>query len=464
MASRALSHASVVSPLGPLISVIREMIRKISEWRLVGTMKTDLLQRIHEIEVQLIEMDKDEDIAANLKVMEVIKKAQESLQECHETCTEIANQSLPIQVLYSGSNKTTVENLHKRLGEIHQDLMSAVTIATYQKVSHIKRSMGSQVGAYPITDNVSPPTAVDKPECSIKNDKQIEVKWNKSSSSVENYEIKVNGKKISNIPSNHCIIDSPIFNRKPGIYTLQVRAINAGGVGEWSDEAILAYKIGPPNQPQKPKITPDRDNVKVYFVIPGIDESNGVAVNKVIIRYNLKSTPDDWHNKTLTVNETLPYTLGICMPYTYCSFRIILVNDCGESIPSEIVPVHTSIKLPGKPANFRVLRFLNSHVYIAWNQPADNALFVVHYALHFCVRNGCYQPFCITEDLSVVVTNLRPGVEYIFKIFAVNKNGNHSDAASLPVKTKPELRLADLLRFLCITPPSLPSSDDEEPL
>lgn len=437
----------VISPLiNGSITFIRGMYQKISDSFSVGTLREDLLQRIQEIEAQLEELQKDDDLAAKLKVMGIIERAHKSLEICHQTCTQIADQTYATQVLYSGSNKTTVENLQKRLGEIHQDLTGAITFATYQKVPHTA-PMGFQAGAYPVTDNVNPPTAVDKPECSIKNDKQMVVKWNESSSSVQYYEIKLNGKKIISVPNsnNQCIIESPIFNRKPGIYTLQVRAINAGGVGEWSDQTTLEYKTEPPNKPAKPKIEPGLDNVQVHVAIPGIDESNGAAVNKIIIRYSLKSTPNDWHDHDFfIVNKTLPCTkkfkISGLKPYTCYSFFIILFNDCGESIPSEPVFVYT-IKIPGKPANFHVRQCSYNRICIAWDPPAENAPFVEFYVLYSkkkSERNDQYKPIRKTTNLCAAVNGFQPGTEYNLLIIAVNKNGQCSEEAYIRVKTKPE--------------------------
>lgn len=452
-----------LSVVSSLIDVTREMYRKISELRLVNTTQKDLLRRINEIKVELTKVHEDEDIAANLRVMEIISEStSQSLQECNDTCTKIADQMGPMKLLHSGFNKATLDNLQKRLGEIHQNLMSAVTFATHQKLVHMERSiiaMGSQAGAYPITNNVSPPTAVDKPECSIINDEQIKVSWNKSSSSVQYYEIEWNGKKIDDkFFNNSYIIESPTFNRKPGIYAFRVRAINAGGPGEWSDIAILEYKTAPPNKPGKPEIMPPGpDNVQVVVDIPGIDESNGAAVNKIIIKYNLKSAPNDWHDEIFIVNDTLGETLPCTKkfkisglePYTCYSFRIILVNDCGESTPSEPVCVYT-IKIPGKPANFKICCYYN-HISIVWDPPAENARFVENYVL-YCKEKSegkdRYKLICETKNLCATVNGLQPGTEYDLLVIAVNKNGHCSDWASILVKTKPE-SMEETIKRLC---------------
>ena len=342
-------------------------------------------------------------------------------------------------------------------------------------------AMRSQPGVYPITDGVSRPITVDKPKVSV-TDEEIDISWNDNNSpgcSVTHYEIKVyenDSRQIINSPTNHCIIGPPTFNGRRAIYTFQVRAINKGGRGKWSDKEIVRYKTAPPNRPEKPKIIPGFDFVQVDVVIPGIDESNGAIVNKLIVVY--KSTSDtDWCYETCSIKETpSQYSLVIdgLNPDTCYSFCIIIANDCGQSKPSKTVLVSTIIPIPGKPANFRLLRCYCDKLIVSWDPP-ENDLFVEYYVLSYKESSKLgIKSFKSREayNLCTAVTKLKPGTEYDLMVFARNKNGQCSKEVRITAKTKQE-SVKDLVKnfvapalkipqFFC-KPRHSSSSDDEPP-
>lgn len=421
-----------------------EVYQKISTMKLVGTMSADLVQRIQDIEKQLIKIQED-DLAAELKVE--IENAHKKLEKCHQKCTEITDQNQAMLLISSESNKNVLENLQKELGHIWQGLNNAILLAMSKKMSDMKQeriTMGSQPGLYPITNsNVSPPAAVDKPIAVITKNGKIEVKWNASpTSSVSHYEIKMND-SIERCFVNHCTVGSPVFrSRSPaGTYAIQVRAINAGGAGEWSDEVTVEYKKAP-NKPKKPTLNPSYNNVQVDVIIPDIDESNGAAVNKIIVRYNLPTSPNNFQEQTFTIaNMTSRYysaTISGLEPCMCYSFQIFLVNDCGRSIHSDPVFAYTMPR-PRKPVNLKVFKCTYDSLTIIWDSPDDQqaAKLVEYYQLWYRKKNGNdhYQEY-ITAVNGIELNNLEPGTEYDFLVIAVNKNGHHSKEARITAKTK----------------------------
>lgn len=430
-----------------------EVYQKISTMKLVGTMSADLVQRIQDIEKQLIKIQED-DLAAELKVE--IENAHKKLEKCHQKCTEITDQNQAMLLISSESNKNVLENLQKELGHIWQGLNNAILLAMSKKMSDMKQeriTMGSQPGVYPITNsNVSPPAAVDKPIAVITKNGKIEVKWNASpTSSVSHYEIKMND-SIERCFVNHCTVGSPVFrSRSPaGTYAIQVRAINAGGAGEWSDEVTVEYKKAP-NKPKKPTLDPSYDNVQIDAIIPNIDESNGAVVNKIIIRYNFITSPNNFQEQTFNIADMTSryYSAMIsglkpCMCY---SFKIILVNDCGCSIPSDPVFAYTMPK-PRKPVNLRICQCTYDSLTIIWDSPHDQqaAKLVEYYQLWYRKKNGndCYISHNI-EFNGIKLDNLDPGTEYDFVVVAVNKNEHHSKEAHLTARTKESMEYSLIL-------------------
>ena len=430
--------------LSKVIHFVGEVYQKISAMQLVGTMSADLVRRIQEIEKQLIKIQED-DLAAGLKVE--IENAHKKLLECHQKCTEITDQYRANQFIASGSNKNVLENLQKELDHIWQGLNSAILLAMSKKMSDMKQeriTMGSQPGVYSIPNsNVSPPAAVDKPIAVITKNGKIEVKWNASpTSSVSHYEIKMND-SIEKCFFNHCTVGSPVFrSRSPaGTYAIQVRAINAGGAGDWSDEVTVEYKKAP-NKPKEPTLNPSYNNVQIEVIIPDIDESNGAVVNKIIIRYNLTTSPNNFQEQTFTIaNMTSRYysaTISGLKPCMCYSFQIILVNDCGCSIPSDPVFAYTMPK-PKKPVNLRILQCTYDSLTIIWDSPDDQqaAQLVEYYQLWYRKKSGndSYILHYILVN-GIKLDNLDPGTEYDFVVIAVNKNGHYSKEAHLTARTK----------------------------
>ena len=428
-----------------------------------ATYDSDLVQRIQKIEMQLNQILDNADLAA-VEIESVLKK----IEECYSEYKKIDDQHWAKHLFTSESNKIAVENLQKRLDCICQDLNTAILLGTSKKLSDTSKKLsdaskklsdmeqdigksiktsshqiGSQVGVYPITNsNVSPPAAVEKPKAIIKNGK-IEVKWNVSpTSSVSHFEIKMND-SINKCSTNHCIVGSPVFRRRSpaGTYAIQVRAINEGGVGEWSDEATVEYKKAP-NKPKKPTLNPSYNNVQVDVIIPNIDESNGAAVNEIIIRYNLENSPNDCHDQPFTIanmtSQCYSATISELEPCECYSFRIIFVNDCGHSIPSDPVSAYTMPK-PRKPVNLRILQCTYDSLIIAWDPPDHRqAAQLVKYQLQYKRRSENDHILRDIDEIAVdgiELKDLQPCTEYDLVVVAVNETGHCSEEAHITAKT-----------------------------
>lgn len=468
----------LISPsINGAINLIRQMYQKTSAMSKGHQLREDLLERIQKIQTQLEKLGNDDDLAARLN--QEIKNAYQLLQNSEQKCTEIAEKGRIKRFVFSESDNATVEDLKKGLDDIQRDLGDAILFALSKKMD-TSIAMCSQPGVCPITDGVSRPIAVDKPEVSV-TDEEIDISWNDNNSpgcSVTHYEIKVyenDSMQIITNYNNHCTIGPPTFNGRRAIYTFQVRAINKGGKGKLSDKAIVPYKTAPPNRPEKPTIIPSFDNVQVDVVIPGINESNGAVVNKLIVVY--KSASDaDRHHETCSIEETpsqCSFVIDGLNPDTCYSFYIIIANQCGQSMPSESVLVYTNTPIPGKPANFSLLSCYCDKLVVSW-YPPENDLFVEYYVLSYKESKlgiKCFKSRK-TKILYAAVTKLKPGTEYDLMVFAVNKNGQCSKEVRITAKTK-QMSTKDLAKnfttqalkipqFFC-KPRHSSSSDDEPP-
>ena len=468
----------LISPsINGAINLIRQMYQKISAMSKGHQLREDLLERIQKIQTHLEKLNNDDDLAARLN--QEIKNACQSLQNSQQKCTEIAEKGHIKRFVYSESDNATVENLKKGLDDIQRDLGDAILFALSKKMD-TSIAMWSQPGVYPVIDGVSRPIAVDKPKVSV-TDEEIDISWNDNNSpgcSVTHYEIKVyenDSMQIITNYNNHCTIGPPTFNGRRAIYTFQVRAINKGEKGKWSEKTIVRYKTAPPNRPEKPTIIPGFDNVEVDAVIPGIDESNGAVVNKLIVVY--KSASDaDWYHEECSIEETpseYSFVIDGLNPDTCYSFCIIIANDCGQSTPSESVLVYTNTPIPGKPANFRLLRCYCDKLIVSWDPP-ENDLFVEYYVLSYKESKLGIKSFKSHKayNLCTAATKLKPGTEYDLMVFARNKNGQCSKEVRITAKTKQE-SVKDLVKNFVAPTLKIPqvfckprhssSSDDEPP-
>uniref|UniRef100_A0A1X7UN77 Fibronectin type-III domain-containing protein n=1 Tax=Amphimedon queenslandica TaxID=400682 RepID=A0A1X7UN77_AMPQE len=235
---------------------------------------------------------------------------------------------------------------------------------------------------------------------------------------------------------------------EPGIlYTIQVRGVNGRGPGEWSKKTITRFKMAPPKRPDKPEVIPSYTDAKISVCIPGLKEANGTPVEKIIVQYCEYDNSGNWESETLTIEKKESqriheFIMHGLSPYTRYFFRIILINESGESVPSESVDVTTDVPIPGEPTNIRPSSYFTSDmIKIRWNPPIEYPEFVDHYEVEYKRKK---KEFDLSEEYEVMQTtklsakapNLKSDTWYVFFVKAVNKNGKFGESARVEAETR----------------------------
>ena len=218
-------------------------------------------------------------------------------------------------------------------------------------------------------DGKTRPSKILKPEVGLDRHKDLMVvKWKDPNKEVERYEIRYDDEADSVIAKtpDQCKTDSiSCYSIKlgPPKNTVQVRATNGAGPGEWSDSVLFRFKYGPPNRPSKPTITV-LSPTEIARSLSQEDE-NGSRVTLLIVECTEKDSNNnsDWNAKKCNLKGTCENKV-MCVtgltPDTFYYFRIKMANAAGESKPSESNHIFTTQLVPGPP-NQRGSNFVGNH-------------------------------------------------------------------------------------------------------
>lgn len=281
---------------------------------------------------------------------DALKKALTVIQKQVQNCDEYKT------VSWDCLTTDVVEDLRKlgkRLDQAVNDLTLVVTCFNTQKIQEIQNELRKDItyqkpGVYPITAEVeTPPAPVSKATVYIKSNSMTIVWRDRKNYHLSRYEVRYNDtpNAIVSVPAscNSVILGEP--NVKPGnSYTIQVRAINGQGPGEWS-KAIARYFKGTPKTPGKPFVKTYHGSAVVSLRIPGAAQSNGAPVSVLIVEYR-KINGRQWKSVEIDVDDDeldqkMEYRVDSLTPYTKYYFRVRLRNYYGDSHPSESVKITT---------------------------------------------------------------------------------------------------------------------------
>nr|XP_011432114.2 Ig-like and fibronectin type-III domain-containing protein 1 isoform X2 [Crassostrea gigas]XP_011432115.2 Ig-like and fibronectin type-III domain-containing protein 1 isoform X2 [Crassostrea gigas]XP_034314784.1 Ig-like and fibronectin type-III domain-containing protein 1 isoform X2 [Crassostrea gigas] len=92
--------------------------------------------------------------------------------------------------------------------------------------------------------------------------------------------------------------------------------------------------------------------------------------------------------------------------------------------------------LPRQPQNFRVLKYTSHAVYLAWQQPKATSTQIESYSVIYSSSNQTDQKTVSTKNLELIVNNLNPNTNYIFKVVSVNENGTSAPTPEVHILTK----------------------------
>ncbi|EUB61845.1 Titin [Echinococcus granulosus] len=233
-------------------------------------------------------------------------------------------------------------------------------------------------------------------------------------------------------PTTSC----PVSDLREGIpYRFRVRAINDQGNGEWlnTESSIsLNRPIGPPSEPEKPlRVTPvDDTSANLSWRSPHDD--GGSPVTGYIVEASREST-DQWEN--LGVIKDTAFKVTKLIPDDTYTFRVSALNEAGKTgEPLYSVPYRPSAPptAPGKPAAPIISHPLEAgQMVLDWGPSPFGGTSGYGPPSEYHIER--WEPMKdrwvhvarkpATDGTTVLVTGLRPGESYKFRVFAENTAG-----------------------------------------
>lgn len=191
------------------------------------------------------------------------------------------------------------------------------------------------------------------------------------------YEMEV---EMTNKTRNSCYRGKDQFcvvkDLRPGeMYTVQVRAINRIGAGDWSEEYSFHAGAAPPNAPKELTITlKSPTHLTVIWDEP---HCNGAPISEYILQSSTSDT-EELLFQTVYHGQQRSAELRNLAPFTTYHFRVCAVNSAGSSRYSTTF----SQKTPAAPPNVPVLgqhKITAKSILICWETPQCNGSSITHY-------------------------------------------------------------------------------------
>ena len=282
-------------------------------------------------------------------------------------------------------------------------------------------------------------------------------------------------------------------------YNIQVRAVNNFGYGPWSEpECEILMNQSPPIKPKvRLKSAPISTSLQLQVDRPELYHLQ--QITHCIIRKRIVNTFTGWETEQVPCNfieDSTVQTISGHNFQTRSSYRIQirLCNEWGESEPSEeIVTNPIANMLPRPPRRLFFVKESRSHnkVWLTWKPPRVNQGCIDHYVVEKRTRRSAWeevhdsmntyqvqrvltfgeetiQTMAFTsrrtgipvltqtlqslrererqnESFFKIVDNLQQNTTYIFRVYAVNLNGEKglpSDELELETRIHPLGRIA----------------------
>ncbi|MBL4595425.1 MAG: fibronectin type III domain-containing protein [Robiginitomaculum sp.] len=220
------------------------------------------------------------------------------------------------------------------------------------------------------------------------------------------------------------------------LYTYRVSAISNAGLGGASDPASdTTFTI--PDAPTITQVNPSNTEIEIVWDAPVNNGGSEITSYKVEFK---KSSDAAWSPSTSPPldGETNVTVIGLTNGVPY-EFRVSAISAVGTSVPSEIatgIPITT----PGAPQNVVATRGDESAL-LSWGAPgsqggSDITDYLIEYTTAALLPN--WSPFSdstSTDTEDVLVDGLTNGVDYVFRVRAVNGAGlgAYSDISNLVI-------------------------------
>ena len=316
----------------------------------------------------------------------------DSLGLCKAACADLRNAAKIKKYISVHVHKKELETLDTQLRRAFENLQLVLHQVSLFQTRKLKEAIESGIqdiirtvvhpqGPVFLPNRIAQPKPqeIKSPQVSLDEFDLMDVKWiddNNPNDAVDSYEIRYDEKneQVISAQRDKCIYilaeGSNTFGLKLGypkikpgnIYTIQVRAVNGAGPGKWSEPPVIfRFKSGPPNKPRKPAVTV-LSPTEVQITVSRLSEreENGSCITQCKVEYTEKIDGDDptWSILQVPIKKRTTLEVKFKMvslkPDAAYSFRVRMINDSGESIPSDSCDVITSQLIPGPPQNLRI--------------------------------------------------------------------------------------------------------------
>ena len=386
-----------------------------------------------------------------------IVRFHDSLDISMEICNTLEDREKP---LAAEERRTELENLDRELKRAQENLQVALTRVKYvQSKKHVKNTEESVA---------SGPKKIEKPKVTqMHGEDLMVVAWNDTVNpreEISHYEICYDcetGDVVSAQPHESSCKLNVLKISLGCVYTVQVRACNGAGPGEWSDPVLFRFYQGRPNRPRWLEVGLRLSTEAIVVAKrPSEEDENGSPVTHCIVEYRESNaeTPIGWTSLKHPFEESSTKELEISVKNlerdTAYSFRLKMVNAFGESGATEKLDLTTHKPVPCGPSyvHFSLKRGAN-FLKLRWWPPVYHPHSVAKYEVQ--IRKAKSQSDSDWEDLpvrgnkkSVKATGLKSDTKYSFRVRAITHEGEIGEYSE---EKQGETLYGPLGQFLCTT-------------
>lgn len=247
-------------------------------------------------------------------------------------------------------------------------------------------------------------------------------------SSITNYSIRYSSDNGTNwsvpivklVSYNNCYMVSPLTNGVP--YIFQAAAVNSVGVGNYSVSSKIIIP-GVPNAPTQIVAVPGNGQVSLSWIAPSSTNGGG-AITDYKIQYRVANSSATWSTFSRAPSAATTATVtGLTNGANY-KFQVAAVNASGTG---QYWPGLNRV-IPGTPSAPLgiVITVGNAQVSVTWTAPNNNGSAITNYLCQISSDNGVSwtsSPGYVGSSPKCIVSNLKKGTNYLFKVVAGNARG-----------------------------------------
>ena len=402
---------------------------------------------------------------------ERLQKFKECLKKCWGKCEELHSSGFLKNFAFVYAHASELQYMEEQLMSANTHLQSTISIIQMQQNKEgfattnanvnkgnrqIMRALSNpDEGVYRgESEDGQSPSVISAPSLSEDREaKLMIVRWHDTDNlmkKIEKYEVQYAEDEIVNgTPKDLSIHGSDTkFIMKLGdpkvaektSYTVKVRAVKKDGPGPWSEPSTIHFLCDRPSKPKMPDLTVfSPTQVAVVIQLLKENEMNGSEVHSCAVEYTQVTAVQKktaWERQIYNLKlEKIHVRKTVCVkslnPNTIYKFRVIMINNIGESQPSDECQTKTHQLLPGVPQALCISsKCTDNSLKIRWKAPNENAQAVLCY--HAQVRRAkskadSWSTIAIPKDainkLSAKATNLKPNTKYLFRVQAFNDRG-----------------------------------------